>query len=174
MDDEAKKITNDLDDSGGLTNWGITKKAYEAFTKTAVSVDYFENLTLENKKWFYQEVFWKPLGCDKMEKIGVAVCIFDTAVLYGATTGALLAQKTADICGGALKIDGILGPQSVIIINAIGSDLFIDSFRANVLSRVDTVCLQNPKDEKYRNGWTNRANRLLTLKSLVPVVGQTT
>lgn len=167
MGNESRVITNDPHDSGGLTNWGITKRAYMNFIGQTVSDDYFCELSLDNKKWFYRKSYWEKLGCDQMEHESVATAIFDTSVLYGQSTTALLAQKTADICGAAMRIDGILGPQSVIMINAIEPNLFIDAFRANVLARIDSVCLKNPTDEIFRHGWTNRANRLLTLKEKI-------
>ena len=165
MDDEKKVITRTEGDAGGLTNWGITKAAYEDFLKHKVSDAYFESLTLDCKKFFYSVKYWQALFCHALSKKAIAIAIFDTGVLYGVKTTALLAQKTADICGCAITIDGAMGPQSAHFIDAIEPDFFLDSFRATILSRIDTVILQNPNDEKFRKGWTNRADRLLTLQT---------
>ena len=45
LGDEGHKFTNDPDDSGGPTKFGITKKAYEAYWKCSATDEQIENMT---------------------------------------------------------------------------------------------------------------------------------
>lgn len=66
--------TNDLDDPGGETNWGISKKAHP-------DLDIF-NLTREQAVEIYREEYWKGAFCDTYSW-PLNLVIFDTAVNCG-------------------------------------------------------------------------------------------
>lgn len=173
LNTEKRVYTNDPTDSGGPTMWGVTQKAYEEYVQRLVPLDDFKALTPDQIKQFYLDVHWKSLRCDQMKKLPVAMCIFDSGVLYGVGTAALFAQKAVSLCGATLKLDGIIGDKSLDFLNAVGTEEFLKAFHGLVLARIDSIIESRPKDEKYRNGWTNRANRLLTLRGVVPSINET-
>jgi lysozyme family protein len=167
---EGFTYTNDPLDSGGPTKFGITQKTYESFVGRLVEAAEIKDLTIEEAKKFYFERYWLLMSCDKITVLGIAVCIFDTGVLYGPGTSAILAQKTANLCGANLKFDGHLGEKSIEFINLIRQGVFLENFHALALARIDSVIASNPKNEVFKNGWVNRANRLLTLSNIVPAL----
>jgi lysozyme family protein len=174
MRDEGFKYVNDPKDSGGPTRYGITQKSYEDYVKRIVTIDEIKNMSIDEAKKFYLERYWKPIRCNDLTSLPVAVCLFDSAVLYGSMTATILAQKAASLCGATLKFDGLLGDKSVEALNTVKSVDFLGAFHGLVLARIEAVISSNPKDEVYRDGWTNRAGRLLTLNNLVPVINETT
>ncbi len=109
-----------------------------------------------------------------MSNLAIAVCIFDSGVLYGVGTVALLTQEVLSSFGAVLKFDGILGDKSIGFLNIAEGGPFIKAFVGLLLKRIDKIIADNPKDEKYRNGWTARANRLLALEEsfLTPLKGE--
>ena len=64
------KLVNNPKDPGGLTKFGISKRAYPN--------EDIENLTLARARELFLRDYWKPCYCDKLpESIAVVVC--DTA-----------------------------------------------------------------------------------------------
>lgn len=78
--------SNDPDDRGGVTKYGISKKGNP-------DID-VENLTIERAKEIYRERYWKQTGCDDVPS-PLNFIIFDTAVNCGVETAKrFLSQAT--------------------------------------------------------------------------------
>lgn len=165
LKDEGTKFTNDPKDPGGPTKFGVTQKAYAAHLGREVPDYEIENLPEELAKEFYRERYWQPLRCHEMKSEAIATCIFDSGVLYGVGTTAKITQLAISRCGGTVKFDGILGEKTVALINAVREGDFLKAFHALLIERIDHVIRINPDEEKFRNGWTNRADRLLALST---------
>lgn len=171
LKNEGMTFTNSPSDPGGPTKFGVTLKSYQAYLGQPVSAFDIENLTLDEARDFYLERYWNSINCDKLSSSGIATSIFDTAVLYGPSVSTILAQKTVSLIGGVtLKFDGILGDMSIKYLNIVKETDFLNKYHDLVLVRIDNVILLNPKEEVYRKGWTNRANRLLTLTNVKSLV----
>lgn len=94
--------TNDPNDPGGETNWGISKRSYP-------TVD-IKNLTREDAKLIYRQHFWNKVDGDRLIERGfdgVAFQLFDFAVNSGIETAVRYLQR---VCGVA--DDGYWGPVS--------------------------------------------------------------
>lgn len=92
-------LTNDLNDPGGITKFGISKKSYP-------DVD-IASLTLEQAKEIYQRDFWKPCKCDELPR-EFAISLFDSAVNQGTQVAIRIMQKALKV-----KDDGIMGPKTL-------------------------------------------------------------
>lgn len=165
---EGSTFTNDPKDKGGPTRYGVTQHALATYLGRDVTVEEVRDMTPELAKAVYFHDYWIPLSCDRLSKFGTALCIFTSGVLYGIGTAANMAQRSANICGGTLKIDGDIGDMSVATLNVIKQEEFLKAFRSLVLLRINTIIATNPSDEKYRHGWENRADKLLAMNSIVP------
>lgn len=163
LGDEGRKYTNDPNDKGGPTRYGITKKTYEEFFGKLVDDSEIEDMTEDVAKKIYATNYWHKLGCDRLLSLPIAIALFDTGVLYGVNRAAKLAQRALSFCGAPIRIDGQIGDQSVQHLNQVKDPLFIRTFREQILQRINEVIEEVPSDEEYRHGWTNRADRLLTL-----------
>jgi len=167
LKNEGLTFTNNPADKGGATKFGVTRIAYQDFKGKTVSVLDIQNLTIEDAKEFYLDRYWKLLSCDKMSDPRIAICVFDSAVLYGPTTAAALSQKTTNqILSCGLKVDGVLGDISIKELNLVDSKIFLEAFHRLLLFRISSVISVNPRDESFRKGWTARAERILTLVGL--------
>lgn len=160
---ESAQYVNDPEDSGGPTKFGITQKAYISFLGRWVTPEEIAALTELDAYAFYQARYWSPLLCDQILDAAVAIALFDTAVLYGVGTATLLAQKALVFCGAQLKFDGLMGDKTITAFNLAKREDFIPALRQFVRQRIDSVIKLDPKNERFRDGWENRANRLLTL-----------
>lgn len=88
-------LTNDPDDPGGITKYGISKKSYP-------NVDIF-NLTREGAEEIYRRDYWNKCRCDDLPP-ECAIATFDCAVNQGPETAIYLLQKALGV-----KQDGIIG-----------------------------------------------------------------
>lgn len=166
---EGIQYINDPADSGGPTKFGITKKTYENYLLKPVSELDMQHLDLQTAKSIYRKFYWDALNLHSVSQIGIAICIFDTGVLYGTKTAAITAQKAAVFCGATLKFDGLLGDKSVGVLNILNQREFLGYFRGLIIERIFRIISENPKNVKYQVGWLNRANKLETLSSVIPV-----
>lgn len=167
--DEGDEFTDDPRDSGGPSKFGVTIWAYSTFLGRAVSQEEIQALTFQKAGVFYEARYWKPLRCESLQSGAAATAIFDSGVLYGIGTAAIITQKALNSCGADLKTDGVLGDKSIAALNATPEEDFLEAFHALLLKRIDTVIMLNPKNESFRKGWTQRADRLLTLSSAIPL-----
>lgn len=172
LKDEGSTYSNDPDDSGGPTRWGITKKDYVAFYN--LKMDETDNEVIEGMpasvaKQIYSAKYWLPLSCDLIQDLGFACTIFDSGVLYGIGTIGLMAQRTLASLGVPIKLDGKFGDKSAELLNqflgggAPSRQAFMSAFQNLIRERIGEIIAEHPKDEKYRHGWTLRADRLSQL-----------
>lgn len=172
--DEGKTFTNNPMDPGGPTKFGITLKAYESHMGHPITALDIELMTEEAAKDFYEVRYWAPLRCGQMASQGIAICIFDTAVLYGQYTAIKTAQMAVSLCGANLKFDGLMGDKTLEALNTASCIEFVSHYRDLIMDRIGHLIVVDPTLEVFRKGWTNRANRLLTLQIIVPVINKTT
>lgn len=163
LGDEGNKFTNDPDDSGGPTKYGITLAMWEKFTGLPAKVSDIESLSIIQVKPFYELEFWQPLKCDQIMDAGIAIAIFDTSVLFGTGAIALEMQNAVNLFGGAVRVDGIIGNETLKALNLIPRFQFLAGFHESLLQRIKRIIEKRPVDAKYQIGWEARIDRLLTL-----------
>jgi lysozyme family protein len=120
-------------------------------------------MSIDVAKEIYLNNYWLPLGCDKLIHLGICTILFNSGTLYGVKKATLFAQYAANNLGMSLKTDGVFGDKTIDAINSLEPSDFIDKYHEQIMARIDDVCEVNPKNEKYRKGWTKRADRLLSL-----------
>lgn len=137
-------FTNDSSDHGGATKYGISEKAYPELD--------IRNLTEDQAREIYRRDYWNRIHGDDIQSQIVAETIFDVCVNMGVAGGSKLAQKTLAI----KPADGIIGPQSLAVINAADEDLFIAKFALAKIQRYTEICQADSSQKKYLLGWLNR------------------
>ena len=110
---------NDPKDPGGETKYGISKRA---FPKEDI-----KNMTKERAAEIYQQHYWIPSGCERME-LGMATAVFDSAVNCGVGRAKQWLAKSKD---------------AFDIIKA-RNDYY------------DVIIARNKNLLKFRRGWLNR------------------
>lgn len=100
--------SNDPQDPGGETNYGISQRAYPN--------ENIADLTLERAKFLYKRDYWdKVKGDDLPEQLGSFM--FDAAVNQGVETAIKLLQKALN-----LAQDGIIGVNTMRKAKASGRE----------------------------------------------------
>lgn len=99
------KYSNDPNDPGGETNWGISKREYP-------NVD-IKALTRDGAKAIYLRDFWDKIGFEGLNIEGVAFQLFDFAVNSGIQTAIRYFQRSLGVAD-----DGHFGPVSFAAMRA--------------------------------------------------------
>lgn len=133
---------NDINDLGGETKYGISKKAYPYLD--------IPSLTLEQAKNIYKKDYWDRCKCDYIPD-ALSVAVFDFAVNSGVKT----AIKKLQIALG-VKADGIIGNQTIGAANRLPFKRVLEDYlnlRMDFLMSLKTW-------KHFGRGWGARINRV--------------
>lgn len=157
-------FTDDPDDAGGPTKYGITQTTLAGWRGHAVTADDVKNLSETEARDIFYARYWRPLSLDDVITAPAAIPIFDAGVLFGNGVSAINTQRALLGCGYfSLKVDGSLGPKSVEALNGVKPEFFLREFTALLKSRIVDVAGTYPRDKKFQKGWTARVDRYLQL-----------
>jgi len=117
-------FSNHNADFGGMTNLGVTKKAWEAYVGHPVDEAEMRGLTPEIVAPFYKTRYWDACKCDELP-LGVDYAVFDFAVNAGVSR----ASKTMQAALGTAA-DGIVGPATIGVSVNADPDHFLEKFSA--------------------------------------------
>lgn len=143
LDEGGATITNDHTDRGGLTKYGISKKAFP-------KVD-IKNLTKDQAKKIYYDNYWIPIKGDSIESKAVAYEIFDGAVNQGIGTTIKLVQRVL----GTVE-DGLMGNNTLKLLNDMPIIGFLNAFKIAKIERYIRICESDSKQKKFFYGWVKR------------------
>ncbi len=96
---EEGELVDDPNDPGGVTNFGISKRAYP-------DID-IHNLTKDQAITIYKKDYWDRYRCSEFPP-ALALLIFDCAVNQGGSTAIACLQRALGVTP-----DGILGPSTL-------------------------------------------------------------
>ena len=98
--------SNDPNDSGGETNFGISKRAYPN--------EGIKGMTVERAAELYRRDYWDKAGCNFLPA-PVAILLFDGAVNQGPVRVVRLLQAAV-----AVRQDGVIGPDTLRAVEKFG------------------------------------------------------
>ena len=133
-------------DPGGMTNLGVTKRAWESYVSREVTEAEMRALTPAIVKPFYKKMYWDKIRGDDLPS-GVDFAAYD----YAVNSGVNKASKTLQEIAGAVP-DGIIGPKSLVAINLVPPDEMVDAIcmmRLEFLKRL-------PRWDVFGKGWSTR------------------
>lgn len=144
--------SNDKNDPGGPTMYGIIEKVYHRYLKNeGLPLKDVRDITDFEVHKIYEQLYWDPMHLDLLNK-DKAVFMFQFGINCGVNKAIMLVQD----CLG-LKVDGILGPKTAKAINEAPIATLVNVQK----SRYDVVIAGNEKLECFRVGWGNRIKRTL-------------
>lgn len=156
-------FSNNPNDSGGATNFGITREDYSRWLGHPVSVDDVKNMPEHYAESIYEAWYWSPLKLSLVTSQAVATAIFDMGVNLGIHEASLLAQQTLNLLGASILADGCTGPITVATLNQCTTERFINGFQVRVRAYYQAIVNRNPSQRVFFDGWMNRVERLATL-----------
>lgn len=154
---------NNPADSGGATRYGIIRSEASRWRKRPVSVQEMKEFPKSEAIEIYEAWYWKPLACDQIIDLGVAICMFDIGVVRGIGIPPKYAQNICNNHGANLVVDGHIGPKTLAALNALNPSVFIRDFSARSEAGFRAIVANRSSQRVFLGGWINRAHRLLTL-----------
>ena len=128
-------VTNDPNDPGGLTKYGISRRSYPNENIQALSED--------RARQIYQRDYWDAVKGDNLRS-GVDILVFDSAVNQGVAAAVRMLQVAA-----RTMPDGVIGSDTLA---AAAQDGVFIRFAAQRALRYCTT----PNFQKYGLGWMTR------------------
>ena len=139
-------------DPGGMTNLGVTQRAWEAYIGMRVNEEFMRSLTPDIVEPFYKTMYWDKIKGDQLPA-GVDYAAYDLAVNSGVGRAAKYLQEIAGV-----PADGIIGPKSLEAIKACNPKDVVDALcdmRLAFLKRLPTF-------DTFGKGWSRRVAEIKT------------
>ncbi|AGB42048.1 putative secretion activating protein [Halobacteroides halobius DSM 5150] len=146
--------TDDEDDSGGPTKFGVTES-------TARRSDYkgdLKELTKKEATEIYYENYWANLKYNQIEDDRIALEVLDQAINFGPKTANQHLQRACNFLREEeIAVDGVVGPVTLQAVNdcAYKSELIK---LLNILQGVKYIRIveQDKSQKKFIRGWLKR------------------
>lgn len=138
------EITDSSTDRGGLTRWGISKRAHP-------DLDVAE-LTRERAIEVYRERYWRVVRADEMPP-ALALVVMDFAVHSGPDTAIRWLQRALKV-----EVDGVMGPVTLAACRAARWCL-AERLIAMRLGRIQAIADSDAAQMANLEGWRMRVLR---------------
>lgn len=157
--DQEGGYTNDPNDSGGETMFGISRNNWPKWDGWT-TVDAFRSSPgfpeilnansdlLAMAKTFYQKEFWQACQCDSLPW-PIDLCVFDTAVNEGIGEAARILQILLGVAA-----DGIIGDATITA--AFKNPPSAKHYLMKRLTAYARVILAKPNDMVFADNWHKR------------------
>lgn len=130
--------SNDPQDRGGETRWGVSKRAFPHIN--------IKDLTKEDAIEIYRIYYWDKIRIGEMPP-EVRLAVFDCAVNQGHIRAVSFLQKSLGVLN-----DGIVGPDTLAAFSSQSPKLFLSNF----LMRRFEAYARNDQWSIYGRGWMKR------------------
>tara|TARA_R110000744_G_scaffold34839_1_gene80951 strand:- start:5147 stop:5638 length:492 start_codon:yes stop_codon:yes gene_type:complete len=137
---------NDIDDPGGETNFGISKRQYP-------NID-IKELTRDEAIQIYFNDYWTRCRCSELPT-DIRGIYFDMAVNLGGRRACFILQESINKKGGTLKTDGKIGKNTLH--QSFKYKIESSRLKAYRIKYYVELVNRKPKLEKYYYGWFKRA-----------------
>lgn len=171
------KYSNDPNDHGGETVWGIARNINADWEGWAI-VDNYKTLPNfpQNLQWanlqplainYYKNNYWDVLKLDEVADQRVATELFDSAINMGVRTASIMLQRALNVLNrnetnfNDLSVDGIVGSKTISATNtqikksAVNLLLTLNAMQG---ARYIEICEANKTQEVFFNGWIKRVS----------------
>ena len=155
--DEAIKLilkneglySNDKDDSGGETKFGISKRSYP-------DVD-IKNLSVQKAKQIYKKDFWDKQKYKDIKNKELAIKVFDLSVNVGTSRANKLVQRALRAVNKKVEENGVLDDATICLINESDATDLLSALKSEAAGYYRLIVSTKPHRAKYLKGWLNRA-----------------
>lgn len=149
--DKSGAYTDDPNDAGRATKWGISQAANPDINIKA--------LTYKEAVNIYFNRYWNPLY-DLVPDPVLVFKLFDMGVLNGVRTAVKYLQKSIRKQGHTIKVDGVFGVMTLTAVNLCYGEGAMEKLYENYVNRFKKRVLRivtiKPWQLKYFNGWVSR------------------
>ncbi len=110
-------FSDDPNDPGGATNYGITLGTLRTYTGNPdLGVADIQNISMDTVQAIYGADYWNRMRCDALPA-GVDLMVFDHGVNAGTGRSAMVLQQALGLTGAA--VDGSIGPHTLAAVGQV-------------------------------------------------------
>lgn len=154
LNEEGRYYTDDPDDPGGATDYGITQSSFDSYCqKKGLTTHDVKTLTEQEIEAVYSDL-WASASCDKMAS-PVDMVHYDYCVNAGITQASISMQRVLRI-----MMDGVIGPQTVATIERWDPKELSASLLSERARFYNALVTEKPELGKYLQGWLDRVEAL--------------
>lgn len=139
------------EDSGGLTKFGISQRAYPQLD--------IRGLTEDQARAIYHDDYWRPLGCDELAA-PLDLLMVDAGVNCGVSRAGKWLQEAinGELPRAPIAVDGVIGPHTM----QAAAFCDVNRLAFALLNRrlFHYYCLRKSQPESF-GGWVGRMADLL-------------
>lgn len=157
-------------DPGGATNFGISLRFLQGLEDLDgdgwldgdldrdgdVDADDIRLLDKPAAAEIYRSQFWDRYHYGSIIDQNLATRVFCLAVHAGPRRAHLILQQSINY-HKAIKVDGIIGPNTRAAANRVTASWILGEFKHELAAFYLSLILKNPELDEFRNGWLNRA-----------------
>lgn len=155
---EGSRFTNDPDDHGGATRFGIIQREYDSFRRrrglAARSVQF---ISMDEVRDIYRREYWDAVQGDVLPA-PLDVVTFDTGVLMGVGRSIRFLQQSLRV-----GVDGDIGPETRAALARADAQAIATAMGNLREARLRSIVDRDPTQAKFLRGWLNRLNDLRRL-----------
>lgn len=150
--------SNDPDDHGGATNFGITMKDLATFRGHGVTEDDVKNMKFDEAKLIYKAFYWDVMKLDQIYDSKLQTIFLDQGILHGPQSCIRIIQRVMK-----MPSDGIMGPLTIGAVNFTNSKIFAKKFIFWLQNSYVDICVNEPSQLRFLKGWIARTQDLMML-----------
>jgi lysozyme family protein len=139
-------FSNHPQDTGGMTNLGVTKRVWEEWVGHEVDEKTMRGLTPEIVAPMYKAKYWDKVKGDDLPS-GVDYCVFDAAINSGTGRASKWLQTVVGV-----ESDGGIGPKTLQAVNAMDANELVRDYNDKRLSFLQAL----PIWDTFGKGWGRR------------------
>jgi len=163
---EGSTFTNDPDDRGGATKYGVIQTRYDEYRKfKGLAKQTVRNITMPEVREIYRKYYWDEVQGDRLPQV-LDVAVFDAAVNHGPSRAAKWLQSMLGV-----MVDGKIGTETIVAAVKATDDegkveekLLAGKFCDRREQFYEDIAVGNQR--KWLKGWMNRLNDLRLLLGL--------
>lgn len=155
------QYTQTPNDTGKGTYAGLTAKTVGSYFGHELTSQQMQSLTPQQVADIYRKLYWNVIRGDSIAQQVVATCVFDMAVLTGATRSAMMAQAVVN-----QKADGQVGPKTLAALGQVGVVAFVKAFAQVCNSYFDQIVTGDATQRGFLTGWKARTAKMDTITEI--------
>lgn len=168
---------NNPNDPGSATNFGVSLRFLADHPEVGdfdhdgdVDAEDIKNMTVEDAMNIYREFWWDKFRYGTINDQTIATKVFDFSVNMGSKRAHMLLQQALNAAFGLkLSVDGILGPATFGVINAIEDDQeqkLLNAYCDAAWGFYQRLVANKPSLAVFKKGWYNRAYSIRVANSV--------
>ena len=147
-------LTDNPQDRGGLTNFGISQRSFPNIDIRALTVDKAKDIYRNTHNYWNGSDLWEFNGVIDQ---AVASKLLDMRVNMGVRKADELIQSAVNHAGETVRIDGSFGPRTLLAVNSLDPERLLHELRYISSIRYVKIVITDPSQAKFLNGWLWRA-----------------